>query len=905
MGNSLYQYLDDGLSFLSTKAREIRTLYFPLCSTASDKIKSSITPYLSGDIKIDKNHYVTKPVSIEDLRNPTRNFFLKVAGRGIFSLSSLNQDNRSVLQAGPLWQNLKVENSALGISLGFLNFVPVSGENVEVMKVTVTNITDYPLTITPTAVIPLFARALANKHDHEHVTSLLNRLKQTDHGVLVEPSMLFNEEGHKEAEGVYFCLGTDDAQEPLEGTFPTMMSYCGEAGTLDAPQAVWEDRAPKALSDQELQGREAVGALRFKTVEISPRANKEFYIVAGMATDASEVLKIFNLFNSGKKVDKALKANQEFWVNKSRSILFNAGDARYNSWIHWVELQPVLRRIYGCSFLPDHDYGKGGKGWRDIWQDLLSLILIEPTEVRETLINNFAGVRIDGSNATIIGSKPGEFVADRNAITRVWMDHGVWPLATLFLYIHQTGDYDILLEHNTYFRDPQLSRTFRKDPEWSSVYGNQLKDSRGNVVTGSLIEHILIENLVPFFNVGEHNIIRLESADWNDGLDMAFDHGESVAFMSLYGGNLSDLANMLEDLARIKAIGKIEIASEVLILLDSLGKDAVDYDHISQKRSRLFDTYFNAVEPEISGETREIDIQDIVRDLRLKAEWVFAHIQRQEKITVKDQGQTYTWFNGYYDNNRQPVEGVVEGRPRITLTGQVFPLMSGLARDADVVEVIKTVNAYLKDKDLGGIRLNSDFGLKHYLALGRAFGFAYGTKENGAFFSHMIVMYAYALYKRGFAREGFTVLDSLYRMSIDTEKSKIFPGIPEYFDSEGRGKYHYLTGSASWYIYTILTQVFGVRGHCGNLLIAPQLMKEQFAESKTVDVTCQFAGKKVSIYYQNPQVLDFGDYSITEVFLNEKPVVYEPVSPAQICIERKIIEKAKGPVKISIGLGRD
>ena len=50
-------------------------------------------------------------------------------------------------------------------------------------------------------------------------------------------------------------------------------------------------------------------------------------------------------------------------------------------------------------FYPDHDYGKGGKGWRDIWQDLLSLILIEPKLVRNNLINNFAGVRIDGSNA--------------------------------------------------------------------------------------------------------------------------------------------------------------------------------------------------------------------------------------------------------------------------------------------------------------------------------------------------------------------------------------------------------------------------------------------------------------------------------------------------------------------------
>src|ERR1700691_5586946 len=100
---------------------------------------------------------------------------------------------------------------------------------------------------------------------------------------------------------------------------------------------------------------------------------------------------------------------------------------------------------FGCSFLPDHDYGKGGRGWRDIWQDLLSLILIEPNGVRQDLINNCAGIRMDGSNATIIGAKQGEFLADRNAITRVWMDHGAWPYLTLQLYIDQSGDFDILL----------------------------------------------------------------------------------------------------------------------------------------------------------------------------------------------------------------------------------------------------------------------------------------------------------------------------------------------------------------------------------------------------------------------------------------------------------------------------
>ena len=91
----------------------------------------------------------------------------------------------------------------------------------------------------------------------------------------------------------------------------------------------------------------------------------------------------------------------------------------------WVCFQPFLRRLFGCSFLPHHDYGRGGRGWRDLWQDCLSLLLMEPKTVGDMIVNNYKGVRLDGTNATIIGEGDGNFLADRNGITRVWMDHAL------------------------------------------------------------------------------------------------------------------------------------------------------------------------------------------------------------------------------------------------------------------------------------------------------------------------------------------------------------------------------------------------------------------------------------------------------------------------------------------------
>ncbi len=87
------------------------------------------------------------------------------------------------------------------------------------------------------------------------------------------------------------------------------------------------------------------------------------------------------------------------------------------------------------------------------------------------LFGNFAGRAYGRSNATIIGSKPGEFKADRNNIPRVWMDHGAWPLLTTKLYIDQTGDLKFLLRQQTYFKDQFAHRSHARDSAWTPEQG--------------------------------------------------------------------------------------------------------------------------------------------------------------------------------------------------------------------------------------------------------------------------------------------------------------------------------------------------------------------------------------------------------------------------------------------------
>ena len=210
--------------------------------------------------------------------------------------------------------------------------------------------------------------------------------------------------------------------------------------------------------------------------------------------------------------------------------------------------------------------------------------------------------------------------------------------------------------------------------------------------------------------------------------------------------------------------------------------------------------------------------------------------------------------------------------------------MSGTARSEQVRAIVRSADRYLYKKAAGGYRLNTDF---HELKLdmGRMFGFAYGEKENGAVFSHMTVMYANALYRRGFVREGYKALQTLAETAMDFPTSKIFPGIPEYFNADGRGMYHYLTGAASWYMLTVITQVFGVHGEGGDLVIEPKLVREQFDETGEAAIDFSFAGKSFHVVIVNRLEKDFGEYLPVKKVLSREVVDTLPKDGNTITIE--------------------
>ena len=859
------RFLDDDGTFVLENPETVSGLYFPLAGEAG--LKSAVTPLLGGDSKLDQEHFLLQPVSVEDLHNNRsgRNFWC-VTERGCWSAagSSAEQEaerfteaqEESAVTAGLMWHTVSRRSERYRLSSEITAFVPVR-ENAEVMLVRVTNTDETPQSVQCTAAVPLYGRSADNLRDHRHVTSLLHRIRTVKNGVLVKPTMSFDEKGHRPNHMTCYALGTSGDGSAPRAFYPTVEDFIGEGGSFLRPRAIYATGAgvPAGTS---VEGRETMGGLAFPPVFLEPGQSAEFVLLIGMTEDEAEIDRVLLSCGTPAKALGLLEETKAYWQERV-NVKIRTGSRDFDRWFRWVSFQPFLRRIFGCSFLPHHDYGRGGRGWRDLWQDCLSLLLMDPDGVREMIAANFGGVRVDGTNATIIGSGDGSFVADRNGIARVWMDHALWPLKTVLLYIDTTGDVELLNAKAAWFKDPQVMRGTQIDERWTEAYGSCQRTDAGEIYESSVLEHLLAEHLTAFYEVGEHNTLRLRGADWNDAMDMASENGESVAFTAAYAGNLRDLAELIRLLEKRTGAAEVLLMAELAPLMKT---GAELYDDVQKKRALLRD-YTQRCKYSVSGKTAAVALSDLAADLDAKADWMMMRLRTQEWI---DAGHGGGWFNSYYDDHGRKLEGAAKTGVRMMLIGQVFAIMSGTATDEQIAAITTAADRYLYRPEIGGYRLNTDFHALKF-DMGRMFGFAYGEKENGSVFSHMAVMYANALYRRGHVREGWKALRALAETAMDFETSRIYPGIPEYFRGDGRGQYHYLTGAASWYMMTVLTQAFGVRGEGGDLVIEPKLMGEQFDAVGKASVSFLFAGKRFCVTYVSLAGRDYGEYRVEKALL--------------------------------------
>lgn len=849
-------------------------LFFPLFNRIG--MKCSITPDMKGDMCSSFHSYHSIPVVTEDFHRIVNGQYVWIRPQDgepwCAAGTSAKDKTQRWLPETEYTSRIKgstgafeVEKYSKKLNLKSTSrlFVPNNEDLVLISIIEIENTGDSAKVFELFYATPIYGRSADNLRDHRNVTSMFNRIYLIKNGVRVQPMINFNEFGHTDNSTSYYTLGfTGEGQAP-EHIWGTMVDFIGEGGSMDHPKAVYKNVAPPPLEDVYRNGQEAVGALKFRNTSILPGEKQSFIVINGIAEEKNVVSLWKNRYGDTKKASGQLSQTRNAWKELTKKVTYSTGSRQFDQWTIWLNYQLFCRQVYGNSYLPDFGYGRGGRGWRDLWSDLLSLFLMDPDVSVEEMINNFRGIRTDGTNATIIGARPGEFIADRNNVPRTWCDHGVWPVFVLDFYIHQTGDINILMKKVPYWKDVFVYRSKKRDEKWNPEYGYEHKDQGGKVYEGTILEHVLLQQLCSFFNVGDHNIMLLEGGDWNDTYDMARNNGESVCFYNWVAGNLKTLVSILSEL-KSRGIEEVTLFSEMSFLFDTIyHSEEIDYKSVTYKK-RVLNEFCHQVEHTLSGKQINIEINLLINDLELKSRHILEQIRKHEWLSTSE---GYSFFNGHYDDERKRVHGDHPKGVRIDLTSQVLPVIFGTANDEQIPELHKSVLKYLHHQG-GGLHLCSDFN-EDRLYFGRVTGFAFGHKEHGGIWMQQNVMYMYGLYKRGFVNEGFDVFKDIFHLCNTPEISKVFPGIPSYFGPDGRGYYMYLTGSATWLVLALLTQMFGIRGENGQLRLNPKLKRDQFDQNSTLKVYSSFRGYETVVTYSNPNKKDYGEYLIRNIIINQ------------------------------------
>jgi hypothetical protein len=144
--------------------------------------------------------------------------------------------------------------------------------------------------------------------------------------------------------------------EAPESFYPEQEAFIGRGGTLLWPEAVVCNRSG-VESGRKIDGQETLGGLRFAEKTLQEGESCEYTLLIGAIQGEENIARIREQFSDSGKVSSSLKETRQYWKEKNK-VHYHTADPLFDQFMNWVNFQPELRRIYGCSFLPHHDYGK-------------------------------------------------------------------------------------------------------------------------------------------------------------------------------------------------------------------------------------------------------------------------------------------------------------------------------------------------------------------------------------------------------------------------------------------------------------------------------------------------------------------------------------------------------------------
>ncbi len=203
-----------------------------------------------------------------------------------------------------------------------------------------------------------------------------------------------------------------------------------------------------------------------------------------------KALRLIEKFNSGPKVEKALKKLKIYWDKLFSSYTVNSPEEKVNRMVNiWNQYQCMVTYNLARSASYFESGISRGIGFRDSNQDLLGVTHMIPEYVKERLLELAAIQFEDGSTYHQYQplTKKGN-----DKIGSGFNDDPLWLILSTTAYIKETGDYSILKE---------------------IVPFNNGKEA-------TFFEHLRASFNYVINNLGPHKLPLIGHADWNDCLNL-------------------------------------------------------------------------------------------------------------------------------------------------------------------------------------------------------------------------------------------------------------------------------------------------------------------------------------------------------------------------------------------------
>ena len=541
------------------------------------------------------------------------------------------------------------------------------------------------------------------------------------------------------------------SSENINKVYLDKSEFFGKENNITAPKVILNDMEEYEDDLEYNIHNDSFDNYFFKTnsivleYEINMQSYENKDIVLSIGT---EEIKEFNL-NKDKEIN-SLEDIRNNWSKKLSVLQINTPSIELNTFINsWCIYQILTSRIYSKTAY----YQSGGAiGYRDQLQDTLGLKYIDSDYMKEYIINAASHQFIEGDVLHWWHEKTNLGVRTK------FSDDFLWLVYATIEYLEYTEDYDILNMMIPYLQGENLKDDETEKCKEYNLYGKE----------ETLFDHC-IKAIERGINLGENNLPKIGSGDWNDGFSNIGEKGKGESIW--LGFFLFDILNRFEKI--LKKLNKNEIAKRYRVIKDILRKS--------------------------------------LNDFAWDGKWYIR--------AVTDTGEII----GSKNNKECMIDSI----------SQSFSVISEAGEQKKALTAMDNVEKYLIDRENKIIKLlDPPFENKEYDP-GYISKYKPGVRENGGQYTHGVIWSCLAFLKLGLNDKAFEYINMLNPImhTNNIELVNVYKAEPYVLagdvytnkDMYGKAGWTWYTGAASWYYKVIVENILGIKIKGNKLYIEPKI----------------------------------------------------------------------------------